>query len=60
MKDYKLSEIKAICKKYAGDKKCHKECPLYRGDNVGIRCQANMLYNEPCFWQIDEEEQDDE
>ena len=48
MKDYKLSEIKAICKKT--DRCC--ECELR------LEC-AMFGCNYPHTWQIDEEEQDD-
>ena len=51
MKDYKLSEIKAICEK------CDRcwECELR------FECADGMFgYNYPHTWQIDEEEQDDE
>lgn len=51
MKDYKLSEIKAICEKHH---EC-ESCPL-RDNNEEILCGVFLA---PRFWQIDEEEQDE-
>lgn len=57
MKDYKLSEIKAICEGQRNNRKsllrCG-DCELY-----GF-CQFNMADDYPSNWQIDEEEQDDD
>ena len=54
MKDYKLSEIKAICAGQTdeiGRQTC-KICP--------IQDVCFKLTRVPAYWQIDEEEQDDE
>ena len=54
MKDYKLSEIKAICEK----RKCRcMGCEFYNF-GAGVPCLLNEII--PSKWQIDEEEQDDE
>ena len=57
MKDYKLSEIKAICEKQAS---CGIQCPIYSFGNLRCIFRVSFLDDTPAEWQIDEEEQDDE
>ena len=55
MKDYKLSEIKAIC---FGNETCYN-CQFF-DNNRQICWFAVNKVKQPFVWQIDEEEQDDD
>ena len=62
MKDYKLSEIKAICESHTGCIDCHLfEEQLRLGDVLSLgKCIPNILLRgKPRYWQIDKEEQDE-
>lgn len=57
MKDYKLSEIKAICE---GHRYCNEQCPFYTEACEETTCLLMAGHSAPNNWQIDEEEQDDD
>ena len=58
MKDYRLSEIKAICEKRKICKGCrfYKEVDNY-GRTIGV---CEVCDTTPKYWQIDKENEDDE
>lgn len=59
MKDYKLSDMKAICESHfeVGQEEgafCCSECPIYK--------EAGFMFchiEEPAYWQIDKENEDE-
>lgn len=55
MKDYKLSEIKAICEEHYIYGKWCKNCPFDKGQF----CEITGMDYQPCSWEIDEEGKDD-
>ena len=57
MKDYKLSEIKAICEK--NGIVCSR-CPFWKKANSVCHFKNVFYASCPEDWQIDEEEQDDD
>lgn len=59
MKDYKLSEIKAICESHfeRGEEECAflcPECPIYNEVGFMFCCEQ-----EPIYWEINKENEDE-
>ena len=55
MKDYKLSDIKAMCDMQKGSMTSYLRCKT-----CPIKDTCFELTKVPTYWQIDKEEQDDE
>lgn len=55
MKDYKLSEVKAICEEHYIEGKWCENCPFDQGQF----CEITGMDYQPFLWDIDKESKDD-
>lgn len=59
MKDYKLSEVQAICEQHSFYGEWCEGCPFAMDTDIGVVCKITGQNWQPTCWEIDEV-QDDE